>query len=46
VTSPIIGASKEGHLEDAIASLDVKLDEADLKELETPYLPQSIIGHR
>ena len=33
VTSPIVGASKLAHLDDAVASLDVKLDAAELKEL-------------
>lgn len=46
VTAPIVGASKPGHLEDAIASLDVELSEEDISELETPYEPQGVIGHR
>jgi 1-deoxyxylulose-5-phosphate synthase len=46
VTAPIIGASKPGHLEDAIASLELDLSEKDVTELEAPYKPQAIIGHR
>jgi aryl-alcohol dehydrogenase-like predicted oxidoreductase len=45
VTAPIIGASKMEHLEDAIAALSVKLDEADLKSLTEPYRPHRILGH-
>ena len=45
VTSPIIGASKPGHLDDAIAALDLTLDEAELKSLAEPYRPHPILGH-
>ncbi len=45
VTAPIIGASKMHHLDDAIASLNVKLDAAELKALEEPYRPHAILGH-
>jgi aryl-alcohol dehydrogenase (NADP+) len=33
------------HLDDAIAALDVKLDPAELKALEEPYQPHSVLGH-
>ena len=46
VTSPIVGATKLGHLDDAVASLDVKLDAAELKELEEPYQPHPVLGHK
>ena len=45
VTSPIVGASKLPHLEAAVASLDVKLDAAELKQLEEPYQPHAVLGH-
>ena len=45
ITSPIIGASKLAHLEDAIAALDVKLDAQELKTLGEPYQPRGIIAH-
>ncbi|MGO8673711.1 MAG: aldo/keto reductase [Capsulimonadaceae bacterium] len=44
VTSPIIGASKPGHLDDAIGALDVKLDPADIAALEAPYIPHPVSG--
>jgi aryl-alcohol dehydrogenase (NADP+) len=45
VTSPIIGASKMAHLEDALAALSVKLAAADLKALAEPYQPHRVLGH-
>jgi aryl-alcohol dehydrogenase (NADP+) len=45
VSSPIIGASKMPHLEEAIAALNVKLDADDLKALAEPYKPHEIRGH-
>ena len=45
VTAPIIGASKAHHLDDAIASLKVKLDPEEIKALEEPYQPHAIVGH-
>ncbi|HEX3583469.1 MAG TPA: aldo/keto reductase [Thermoanaerobaculia bacterium] len=46
ITSPIIGASKPQHLEDAIAALDVTLSEEEIQRLEAPYLPHQVLGHR
>ncbi|MBT9329887.1 aldo/keto reductase [Paracidobacterium acidisoli] len=45
ITSPIIGASKPHHLEDALKSLDLKLTEEEVKTLEEPYEPHPILGH-
>jgi aryl-alcohol dehydrogenase-like predicted oxidoreductase len=45
VTSPIFGASKPGHLEQALKALELKLDEETLKYLEEPYRPQKTFGH-
>ena len=44
VTAPIIGATKPYHLDDAVASLDVQLNENEFKYLEEPYVPQNIVG--
>jgi aryl-alcohol dehydrogenase (NADP+) len=46
VTAPIIGASKMEHLEEAIASIELKLDNEELAFLEQPYKPHPILGHR
>jgi aryl-alcohol dehydrogenase (NADP+) len=45
VTAPIIGATKMHQLEDAIAALELRLNEEDMRYLEEPYQPKSIMGH-
>ncbi len=45
VSAPIVGATKPQHLEDAIASLDVRLTEDEIGALEGPYTPQPVSGH-
>ena len=45
VTSPIIGATKMEHLDQAIASLDIQLPEEEIKRLEEPYQPHPVLGH-
>jgi len=45
ITAPIVGASKMRHLDDAIAALDLKLDESELKALSEPYRPHRVLGH-
>ena len=45
ITAPIIGASKIGHLEEAVKAMDLKLDEADLKSLAEAYVPHPVLGH-
>jgi aryl-alcohol dehydrogenase (NADP+) len=46
MTAPIIGASKPQHLTDALAALDLKLDDAELKALAEPYQPHPVLGHK
>jgi aryl-alcohol dehydrogenase (NADP+) len=45
VTSPIIGASKMHHLEEALDALDIQLSDKDIDFLEQPYLPHPVLGH-
>ena len=45
ITAPIIGTSKPGHLDDAVAALSIKLSEEEIKKLEEPYKPHRILGH-
>ena len=45
INSPIIGATKMDHLEQAIAALDISLSEEEIKRLEEPYKPHPILGH-
>ena len=44
VDSPIIGASKLSHLNDAIGALEVKLSAEDKTALEEPYRPHPVLG--
>lgn len=44
VTSPIVGVTKIDHVEEAVESLDVRLDSDDMKRLEEPYKPHPVLG--
>ena len=44
VTSPIVGATKPHHLEDAVGAVSVKLSGEELKSLQEPYVPHPIAG--
>lgn len=44
VSAPIIGASKQGHLEDAVAALDIVLSDEELRRLEQAYVPHAVVG--
>ena len=45
VTAPIVGASKMKHLDDAVAAVNVKLSEDELKGLSKSYQARRIMGH-
>jgi aryl-alcohol dehydrogenase-like predicted oxidoreductase len=45
VTAPIVGATRLGHLEDAIAAVDVELSDDEIGRLEAPYRPHRVLGH-
>jgi len=42
VTSPIVGATKLSHLEDAIGAADLELTDDEVVRLEEPYRPRAI----
>nr|WP_321984347.1 aldo/keto reductase [uncultured Lichenicoccus sp.] len=44
ITAPIIGASKEHHLKDALEALTLKLDHAEIERLEAAYVPHAVAG--
>jgi aryl-alcohol dehydrogenase (NADP+) len=46
VSAPIVGASKMKHLDDAIAAVNVKLSEDEVKALAKGYQTRRIIGHQ
>jgi len=45
VTAPIVGATKLGHLTDALAAEKLELGEEEMKALEEPYVPHPVLGH-
>jgi aryl-alcohol dehydrogenase-like predicted oxidoreductase len=44
VVSPIVGASKPNHLQDAVAALSVRLTPDDVTMLEELYIPHPVLG--
>jgi aryl-alcohol dehydrogenase-like predicted oxidoreductase len=44
VTSPIVGATKPHHLQDAVAALSVHLTPQEITALEEPYTPHPVLG--
>lgn len=45
VAAPIIGASKAYQLDDAVAAVELKLDDEIVQALEKPYQPHAVLGH-
>jgi aryl-alcohol dehydrogenase-like predicted oxidoreductase len=45
VTAPIVGATKPGHLEDALAAEQLDLSDEEMRRLEEPYVPHPVLGH-
>jgi aryl-alcohol dehydrogenase-like predicted oxidoreductase len=39
VSAPIVGASRSGHVDDAVASIELHLTEDEVKRLQAPYAP-------
>ena len=45
VTAPIVGATKVGHVEDALAAEALELTPEEIARLEEPYVPHAVSGH-
>ncbi len=45
VSTPIIGASKPEHIDDAVAALSLNLTDSEIQQLEAPYVPHPVLGH-
>ena len=45
VTAPIVGATKEKHLDDAIGATALKLTGDEMAAVEAPYKPHPVLGH-
>ncbi|GLZ47055.1 oxidoreductase [Actinomycetospora sp. NBRC 106375] len=46
VDSPIIGATKSHHLDDAVAAVELRLDDDEIAGLEERYEPRGVAGHQ
>jgi 1-deoxyxylulose-5-phosphate synthase len=44
VTAPIVGATRQHHLDDAIAALSLNLTSEEIASLEEPYVPHPVVG--
>ena len=45
VTAPIVGATRLGHLEEAVGAVEVTLSDDEVARLEAPYRPHPVLGH-
>jgi aryl-alcohol dehydrogenase-like predicted oxidoreductase len=45
VTAPIVGATKPGHVEDALAAVKLDLTDDEMRLLEEHYVPHPVLGH-
>ena len=44
ISSPIIGASRMNHLEEAIAALDIQIDQSEIDHIADAYQPHNVVG--
>ena len=45
VTAPIVGATRLGHITDALAAGQLALTAEEARSLEEPYVPHPVLGH-
>jgi aryl-alcohol dehydrogenase-like predicted oxidoreductase len=45
VSAPIVGSTKLGHLQDALAAETLTLSDDEVAALEKPYVPHPVLGH-
>ena len=45
VTAPIVGATRLGHITDALAAAQLTLNGEEIRRLEEPYVPHPVLGH-
>jgi aryl-alcohol dehydrogenase-like predicted oxidoreductase len=46
VTAPIVGATRPGHVADALAAEQLELSGDEMARLEEPYVPHPVRGHQ
>jgi hypothetical protein len=44
ITAPIVGATKLSQLDEAIASVELKLSDEEITSLQAPYVPHAVVG--
>ncbi len=44
ITAPIVGVTREAHLDDAVAAVDLRLTDEEIARLEEPYTPHPVVG--
>ena len=45
VTAPIVGATKIGHLDDALSAIGLSLNDEEIDALQAPYRAHPVLGH-
>jgi aryl-alcohol dehydrogenase-like predicted oxidoreductase len=45
VVAPIVGPTKEHHLADAVAAVELELTDDEVEALEAPYTPRQPSGY-
>lgn len=45
ITAPIIGASKLGHIDEAVSAVDIELTDEEATRLEASYAPKPVLDH-
>jgi 1-deoxyxylulose-5-phosphate synthase len=45
VTAPIVGATRIGHVDDALAAAELKLSPEEIQALEEAYVAHPVLGH-
>ncbi len=45
VAAPVVGVTKQHHIEDAVAAVTLELSDKEREILEEPYRPHPISGH-
>ena len=45
ITAPIVGASKLGHIDEAVSALAVELSDEEIRLLEADYAPRAAVDH-
>ncbi len=45
VTAPIVGVTRESHIDDAVAAVELQLSDEERRRLEAPYMPQRPEGY-